>query len=760
GPFARACGMASPLVIVITHRATGLTQSSAIDRPFVFLGRAKAMGVRLDDPSVSQCHAYVQIVRGVPYCIDLGSRTGVVWDDGGQGRGWVYPGQTLRVGEFDVRVGEPGAPTGAAFAPGAADDPTPVLEVHAPAGGSVVRHPLDHPVTLVGRHPNCDLRLLDDGVPYFQCALVVTPDGVWCVDIWSLKGTRLNGRSVRLARVHDGDLIELGRTSVVLQTAPGVTPPPAVNEAAVAPAVEALSALPRQVAESVSGVFASFREVMEQSLTTTTQALTTIQQEQAAAMAEQVRQVQELTRELQELRAAVERESAAARALAVTQQEHAATMAEQMRQVQELARELRVDAPREEATQLIETAPPAVEPSPPPAEAEPVIPLAAAEPEPEPAPPTLAETPPPVSPPPPPPAAVRVRQAQTVADTRAWSLDRPAMTVPPPVGNSARVAPARRPEAAVRAELEAEFLARETAARKAQAERIAGQSAEWRQAEVEMGNEILASVLTERRAKLGPDHPDTVATLHDLALGYRDAGQRDKALPMLEEALRHRRAKLGPDHIDTLTTMHMLASVSRAAGLRDQSLTLYEEALQRATTALGPEHSHTLATTGNLASTYLDAKQTDQALALFERFIPGMRKQLGADTLRFAGLLALVAMDLLTARQFAVAETYLRECLDVLERKQPEAFLKHQSKSMLGGSLLGQGKYDEAEPLLLAGYQGMKRMEKLVPQQGQTHLRETADRLAELYTATGKPDEAAIWQAGATAATEQQASPA
>ena len=63
------------------------------------------------------------------------------------------------------------------------------------------------------------------------------------------------------------------------------------------------------------------------------------------------------------------------------------------------------------------------------------------------------------------------------------------------------------------------------------------------------------------------------------------------------------------------------------------------------------------------------------------------------------------------------------------------------------GSLLGQQKYADAEPLLLAGYQGMKRLEATVPPQGKHRLREAADRLAELYAAAGQPEQAARWRA-------------
>ncbi|MBY0459166.1 MAG: FHA domain-containing protein, partial [Gemmataceae bacterium] len=142
------------LDVKATHRATGAVTACHVPYPHAVLGRAPQAGVRLEDPSVSQCHALLQLVDGVPYCIDLGSRTGVMWDDAGQGRGWIHPGQTVRVGLFDVQV--TGNPAGDPPAPEAADAPPAVLDVYSPAGPSG-RLTLDQPVTLVGRHPNCNL---------------------------------------------------------------------------------------------------------------------------------------------------------------------------------------------------------------------------------------------------------------------------------------------------------------------------------------------------------------------------------------------------------------------------------------------------------------------------------------------------------------------------------------------------------------------------------------------------------------------------
>ena len=82
--------------------------------------------------------------------------------------------------------------------------------------------------------------------------------------------------------------------------------------------------------------------------------------------------------------------------------------------------------------------------------------------------------------------------------------------------------------------------------------------------------------------------------MNNLADGYRAAGKLDRALPLFEETLALRKAKLGPDHPDTLDSMNNLASGYQAAGKLDRALPLFEEtlALRRPSSApTTPTHS-------------------------------------------------------------------------------------------------------------------------------------------------------------------------
>ena len=123
-----------------------------------------------------------------------------------------------------------------------------------------------------------------------------------------------------------------------------------------------------------------------------------------------------------------------------------------------------------------------------------------------------------------------------------------------------------------------------------------------------------------------------------------------------------------------------------------------------------------------------------------------IRKALPRDSPQLADQLAPLGLVLLEQQQWAEAEPLLRECLTIREKTQPDAWLTFNTQSLLGGALVGQKKYAEAEPLLLKGYEGMVQREKTIPPASKVWLPRAAERLVQLYEATGKKDEAARWR--------------
>jgi eukaryotic-like serine/threonine-protein kinase len=93
-----------------------------------------------------------------------------------------------------------------------------------------------------------------------------------------------------------------------------------------------------------------------------------------------------------------------------------------------------------------------------------------------------------------------------------------------------------------------------------------------------------------------------------------------------------------------------------------------------------------------------------------------------------------------------MAEPILRECLAIREQELPDDWRRSNALSLLGGALLGQKQYAEAEPLLRQGYEGMKQREAKIPEPAKVRLAEAAERLVRLYEATNRPDKARTWR--------------
>jgi serine/threonine protein kinase len=248
-----------------------------------------------------------------------------------------------------------------------------------------------------------------------------------------------------------------------------------------------------------------------------------------------------------------------------------------------------------------------------------------------------------------------------------------------------------------------------------------------------------------RKAKLGPDHPDTLVSMDNLASCYRDAGKLDLALPLSEETLKLRKAKLGPDHPDTLSSITNLAMCYQAAGKLDLALPLYEETLKLRKAKLGPDHPDTLVSMNNLAWGYQSARKLDLALPLFESAALGVEKRMFVH--EYAHLIipnTFRAYE--AARQLAKAEVWRRKWLAVVKDKQetqPGTYLA--ALEGLGLNLLGQKRYQDAEPVLKEAYAGIKGREKSLPLKRRAELPKLADNLLQIYQATGNKGEAEKW---------------
>jgi eukaryotic-like serine/threonine-protein kinase len=273
-----------------------------------------------------------------------------------------------------------------------------------------------------------------------------------------------------------------------------------------------------------------------------------------------------------------------------------------------------------------------------------------------------------------------------------------------------------------------------------EAEKLKRATEHLRAGKRELALPLLVEVWKGKKARLGPDHPDTLDSMNQLGVVYWELGQLDKSVPLFEELLKIREAKLGRGHPDTLQSVANLGVNYKDAGRLKEAIALLEEARRAA--QKNPELAWVSA---SLIDAYTRAGENARIAALLGAELPAIRKALPPDSPQLAGLLAQGGMALLNLKKWAEAEPLLRECLAIREKQQPDAWMTFNTQSMLGGVLLGQKKYADAEPLLRAGYAGMKKREGTIPPQGRPRLVEAAERLVQLYEALGRKDEVARW---------------
>jgi pSer/pThr/pTyr-binding forkhead associated (FHA) protein len=217
--FINACGARLPLRVSIRNERSGEQEHAFIERPWAVIGGDPNCDIRLLHPDVSQRHAYLQFVGSRVLCCDLGSRTGTHGSSESHLRGWLRTDEPVYVGPFSIRIldNEFDAETRAGAPPSSGDVPLdlpPVFLsfVNARNGdwGQTTKR-IHRNVTLVGWSSSCKVRLQHSSVGRAHCSLVLTPDGLWIVDLLCAGGTLVNGNAVECARLDEGDELAVGR---------------------------------------------------------------------------------------------------------------------------------------------------------------------------------------------------------------------------------------------------------------------------------------------------------------------------------------------------------------------------------------------------------------------------------------------------------------------------------------------------------------------------------------------------------------------
>jgi serine/threonine protein kinase/tetratricopeptide (TPR) repeat protein len=270
---------------------------------------------------------------------------------------------------------------------------------------------------------------------------------------------------------------------------------------------------------------------------------------------------------------------------------------------------------------------------------------------------------------------------------------------------------------------------------------------------------LYQQVLQVRRAKLGADHPDTILSTHNLGTHYLLRQRYDKAEPLLKQVLAAQRAKRGTADPNTIIPLLNLGTLYRDRGRYRAAEPLLREALAGARKAFGLGHPTTYVIVWHLANLYAKQGTPDRAEPVLREMVAYLRDHPEPGSSVYGDQLGALAENLLQQKKHAEAEVFARKCLAIRAKEKPGGWATFLTRSLVGGALLGQKKYAEAEPFLVEGYTGMKKCQAPIPPTLRFLLTEGLERLVQLYDAWGKPDQAAKWRKEQEAVRKQRQRP-
>jgi len=253
-------------------------------------------------------------------------------------------------------------------------------------------------------------------------------------------------------------------------------------------------------------------------------------------------------------------------------------------------------------------------------------------------------------------------------------------------------------------------------------------------------------VIDGRSKKIGLDHPDTLQSMSSLAIYYQEDRQFSNAIRMAEQTLALAEGRSETNSPATLEYLHRLAFAYYDAGQWSNAIPRLQQAMQRYQAQSGDGSGAMLTEMNRLGVAYIRTGQTNKAAELWQGFLASQKNAPEADALTTAGNLAQLATQLLERNRPFEAEQPARSCLALREKFAPDDWRTFNTRSLLGGCLLGLKQYEDAAPLLHSGYEGMKQREAMIPAVARIRLRESIERLAQLHEALGEPEKAADWE--------------
>ncbi|KAK0619529.1 hypothetical protein B0T14DRAFT_479768 [Immersiella caudata] len=219
---------------------------------------------------------------------------------------------------------------------------------------------------------------------------------------------------------------------------------------------------------------------------------------------------------------------------------------------------------------------------------------------------------------------------------------------------------------------------------------------QWKDAE-----KSLAEAQEIQTQVLGPEHPDTLTSMANLASTFRNQGRWAEAESLEVQAMEIRKRVLGPEHPDTLTSMANLASTYMNQGRWTEAESLNVQVMEIRKRVLGPEHPHTLTSMANLASTYWNQGRWTEAESPDVQVMEIRKRVLGPEHPDTLTNMANLASTYMNQGRWTEAESLNVQVMEIRKRVLgPEHPDMLTSMNNLAFTWEGQGRLDDALDLI------------------------------------------------------------
>jgi Tfp pilus assembly protein PilF len=254
---------------------------------------------------------------------------------------------------------------------------------------------------------------------------------------------------------------------------------------------------------------------------------------------------------------------------------------------------------------------------------------------------------------------------------------------------------------------------------------------------------LLAQVLDISRRTNGSEDPYTLAYECYYVAALDSMGKFTEAELYARKNLETYRRVDGEEFSGTLVSEMVFAAHERSVGKFSEAEPILIKHLATVQKLRGAQHPDVANAMTQLGVLYQDEGKNELAESTLINAVALDRKLPTGNLALRAGLTGMARLRL-TQHWYAEAESLLREAMSGTGNQDSQIWDTFDRQSLLGASLLGQGKYADAEPLLIAGYDGLKKLSPAISVD--TNLPEAGQRLLRLYTELDRPEKAGEWR--------------